>query len=133
MWLDNDMTHRLYKVLGTTDEGAGCEHCGRTNLKTYVVMEPVEGGQIVRFGTTCAAGAEKLTVKELKDEATAADKANREAAAAAKREAEAAERIVFLAWVETTYGVKADQSADLWNKVEGKTPFQLHLEWRAAA
>lgn len=124
-------TRRHYKVLGTTEDGDGCHCCGRTNLKVYVAMEPVEGGPVVLFGTTCAAKMEKVTVKEIRDEVKAVEAAAREAARQARQAAAAIEDAAFKAWVLETYGLAIDQTSDLWGKVEGKTPFQIRQEFNA--
>lgn len=124
-------TRRHYKVLGTTEDGDGCHCCGRTNLKVYVAMEPVEGGPVVLFGTTCAAKMEKVTVKEIRDEIKAADQAARDNARKLRAWAAAIEEAAFCAWVLETYGLEIDQTADLWDKVEGKTPFQIRQEFNA--
>lgn len=47
----------MYKLLGITDETTTCECCGKTNLKSVVVLQMVDGGEIVRYGSQCAAKA----------------------------------------------------------------------------
>ena len=125
-------TTRRWKVLGTTEDAAGCDCCGRTNLKVYVALEPIDGGEVVFMGTTCAAKAEKVTVKVIRDEVTAAEKARREAEAAIRKAQADAEDADFFAWVKETHGVEARQAADLWDKVPGFTPFTLRVAWRTA-
>jgi len=49
-----------HKILAITDETHTCECCGKTNLKRVVVIEKADG-QIVRYGTTCAANAMLVT------------------------------------------------------------------------
>lgn len=49
-----------YKILAITDETHICECCGKSNLKRVVVMQK-ENGQIVRYGTTCAANANMVS------------------------------------------------------------------------
>lgn len=44
------------KVLGKTDERTNCEKCGKRHLKVTVALE-TETGEIVFYGTTCAARA----------------------------------------------------------------------------
>lgn len=125
------MNERLYRVLGTTEDYSGCDCCGRTNLKVYVALEPTEGGPTVYFGTTCAAKAERLPAATIKAEARTADQERRAAEHAARMAAADAEQARFLAWVAEQYGIVATQAADLWNKVEGMTPFQLRKAWQA--
>lgn len=127
-------TSRKYKVLGTTDcsPSGGCMCCGRMDLKVYIALEPLAGGPDVFMGTTCGAKAERVTVKEFRNEIKAADEAARKAAADERRAAAAIEDEAFAAWILTTYGVTISQPSDLWNKVEGETPLSLRKAWRAA-
>jgi hypothetical protein len=46
-----------FKVVAITDERTTCECCGRTNLRRTVGLRPVDGGEVVFYGTTCAAYA----------------------------------------------------------------------------
>lgn len=124
---------RAYRVLGTTEDAPGCFCCGRTNLKVYVGMEHLETGETHFFGTTCAAKMEKVAVSVIRAEIAEVEVAERQAAAEARRQAEAVEEAAFFAWVAETYGVKATQAADLWDKIPGMTPFQIRLAWRDAA
>lgn len=132
--LDNqDMTNeRLYRVLGTTDDAAGCDCCGRTNLKVYVAMSVHETGEVVYMGTTCAAKAERIPVKTIKDEIKAADTAGREAEAVARRARQANEEAAFIAWVADRFGVTINQPADLWNHsaaTGNRSPFEVRKMW----
>ena len=43
-----------YKTLGTDDAVNTCDCCGKSNLKFTVVMECIESGNVVHFGSTCA-------------------------------------------------------------------------------
>ena len=45
-----------FKLLGITDEVTTCDCCGKPNLARTVAMEN-EAGDIVHYGTTCAARA----------------------------------------------------------------------------
>lgn len=130
-------TERLYRVLGTTEDAptAGCQHCGRQDLRTYVALEPTEGGPIVYFGTTCAARAERLPVATIRTEARQADQATAEAARLARQEAAADQAAAYSDWLEARYGVR--QPADLWDAdTDGLSPFQVsklyHAEKAAA-
>ncbi|AFM10458.1 hypothetical protein PIS_069 [Saccharomonospora phage PIS 136] len=48
-----------YRYIGTTDETATCEHCGKTNLRSTVVLSMLDNDgnhqEFVRYGSTCAA------------------------------------------------------------------------------
>lgn len=52
--MENNNTPR-YRMLGKTDATTTCECCGKMNLKLTVALEPLDGGEIRYFGTTCAA------------------------------------------------------------------------------
>ena len=50
----------IYAIHGTTDEVTVCACCGKKNLRNTVVLEVVEGvnaGDIMHFGSHCAARA----------------------------------------------------------------------------
>jgi hypothetical protein len=88
----------MFRVFGTTDEGTGCECCGRPDLKVYVVMED-EAGSIGRYGTTCAAKLRRVPAATIRTEAKDADRTarrQREAVAAAARREEADRFAAFL-------------------------------------
>lgn len=44
----------MAKALGLTDSVTACECCGKSPLKMTVIME-LDNGDIVHYGTTCAA------------------------------------------------------------------------------
>lgn len=61
-----ETTTAQYRYLGTTDDSTECEKCGKIELKSTVVLQPLdeEGtpeGDPVYYGSTCAARA--LAVK----------------------------------------------------------------------
>ena len=43
-----------FKIIGITDDSHVCECCGKKNLKRVVVLEHIDTGNIVRYGTNCA-------------------------------------------------------------------------------
>ncbi len=49
-----------FKIIGITDDSHICECCGKKNLKKVVVMENIDTGSIVRYGTDCAAKAMRI-------------------------------------------------------------------------
>lgn len=53
-----DPRHGAFVFVGITDESDACECCGRTRLKRVVVLRRVSDGEVVRYGTTCAAFAQ---------------------------------------------------------------------------
>lgn len=50
-----------FRFIGTTDECIECQRCGKTELKSTVVLEILDedgnGGEYTYFGSTCAAKA----------------------------------------------------------------------------
>lgn len=99
-------TRRIFRVLGTTDDVTTCELCGREELRGTTVLEAldVEGngtGELLHYGSSCAARAAGWSTREVVTAAKAADDARREAerraAADAHRAAEHAYRDHLLA------------------------------------
>lgn len=97
-----------YRYLGITDERDACDCCGRTNLKRTVVLDI--DGEVVYFGTTCAARALKVPAAEVRkgakraqDEKDAAARAERQAIAEAKSRQE---REAFEAWCLARTGTR---------------------------
>lgn len=45
-----------FKMLGTSDKPE-CDCCGKKNLKSSVVLENIESGEVVYFGVDCASKA----------------------------------------------------------------------------
>lgn len=48
-------TAPTFTFQGITDERHECDCCGKAGLKRTVALRPVEGGEVVFYGTTCAA------------------------------------------------------------------------------
>jgi hypothetical protein len=71
---------KVFRFLGTTEEVTTCDLCGRKDLKNTVALEPFEGGEIVYYGSDCAARAIGWTQREIVKAAQAADTLRREAA-----------------------------------------------------
>jgi hypothetical protein len=74
-------TDRQFRILGTTDSVSSCDCCGKSNLKQTVAVIELDArgdevtGETLHFGTTCAARASRREVKEVRNEAAAADRA----------------------------------------------------------
>lgn len=105
-------TRKLFRVLGTTDEVTTCDYCGRVELKGTTVLELLdeEGnrtGETVYYGSGCAASAGKRKVKDIRDEAKAADVAAREAKWAADEEKSRVFCAARDAWVAENIGPDA--------------------------
>lgn len=47
-------TYKRYKMLGISDRSE-CDNCGKTNLRLTIVLECLDGGDILHFGSDCAA------------------------------------------------------------------------------
>lgn len=122
-------TTPTYRVLGTTDDTTTCGICGRDHLKATVVLDTGDGE--IYAGTGCAARLTGRPVRDIHRDATDADRAKREQAAADRIAATRADTARFLAWVADTYGVTADQPSGLWEKVPGMTPYALLRTYRA--
>ena len=50
------------RYIGTTDDVTACDHCGKVDLRSTVVLELLDAesnstGDVVHYGTTCAARA----------------------------------------------------------------------------
>ena len=81
------MTTRGIRYIGTTDNVTDCEHCGRTDLRSTVVLELLDAegngtGDVVHYGTTCAARALaprgiRTTAARVRDDAAAAGRLTR--------------------------------------------------------
>jgi hypothetical protein len=73
----------VFKVLGTTDDVTECEHCGRTDLKGTIRLGVLDADGNVEgetyFGAVCGARAAGWTTKDIRKQATAANRANAEA------------------------------------------------------
>lgn len=101
-----------YRVKGSTNDVTTCGYCGRDELRGTVVLAVLdvdgnESGDVVYFGTGCAATAGKRTVKEVRADVKAADEA-REAEDRARRDVEHTARIVARdAWIAENIGPDA--------------------------
>jgi hypothetical protein len=62
-----------YTFIGTTDEVTTCGCCGRSDLKGTIVLQAVDGGEFVFFGSTCGEKAQGWTVKDFNAAAKQAD------------------------------------------------------------
>jgi hypothetical protein len=77
-----------YRILGTTDECVECERCGRTELRSTVILDVLDAYGNVEdttyFGSSCAARALGITARgasrKVLDSATAAHRKVIEAA-----------------------------------------------------
>ena len=87
--------HPVWKFLGTDDSVDVCDCCGRKNLKSTVALESYATGEVVHYGTSCAASALKWAVKEVKSATKSADEARTAAERAAR---EAAADAAFAKW-----------------------------------
>jgi hypothetical protein len=49
-----EQTYKRYTVCGISDK-TECDVCGKTNLKMTIVIESQETGEILHYGSDCAA------------------------------------------------------------------------------
>lgn len=54
----------MFKILGTDDAVNTCDCCGKTNLKSTVIVEV--DGDVLHYGAVCATRHTKLTAREIK-------------------------------------------------------------------
>lgn len=73
------------EVLGTTADHTDCELCGRQDLKGTVALRDTATGEVVHYGSDCAARAAGWTARETRDLVKQADRAAHEARMAADR------------------------------------------------
>ena len=120
----------VYRVIGTTDDVTVCGACGREDLQRTVVLST--GAGELYAGSDCAARLTGQPVAQVDRDARAGDRARVVAEDATRRAQSADDRAAFLGWVADTYGVRVAQPSDLWDAVEGMTPFTLRQAWRAS-
>ena len=67
-------SEKQFRILGLVDWKNECDCCGKENLKKTVALENNETGEVVYYGTTCAAAANKYRfeteAKKVKSEIT---------------------------------------------------------------
>ena len=107
-------SHKVFKVIGTTQDVTECELCGRVDLKGTIVLDELDDegnttGSVVYYGAICGAKAAGWTTKEIRTQAKAADlERNR-----VYREAMTARTNAFCeardTWCQSTYGT------DIWH------------------
>lgn len=85
--------------LGTTDEITTCDCCGKANLKMTVALSFGIDGDVRHYGTSCAARAASMQVKDIKAGARAADLAQESAARKIAQEKHTAEMAAWSAWL----------------------------------
>lgn len=90
-----------YMILGTTDDHTACELCGRDDLKATVALRNVDTGEVVHFGSDCAARAMGWTGAKVKKSVAAADHRRPMVELAATSFAPASVREAALARLET--------------------------------
>lgn len=103
---------KVFRVLGTSDEHETCELCGRTELKRTVALECVDTGEVVYYGTDCAARAAGWTERELSTRVRAAEQERAAREAAERQAAWEAERAAYREWL----GAEAGESVTAANE-----------------
>lgn len=104
-------TQKVYRVIGSTNDITTCEYCGRDELKGTVVLAILDADGntegTVYFGTGCAATAGRRTVKEIREDVKAADRARHEAKMAEIEESSRKFRAARDEWLTTKFGADA--------------------------
>jgi hypothetical protein len=137
---------KLFIAEGNEDEVLECDICGKTELKSTVILSFVddETGDCegeVYAGSSCASKLAGIPVRDINRQAKDADKAQRDAEDAARREAgrlaHEARYAGFSDWFERTYGVAGvgNEAKDLegYKKLTGLRPFQLMMAFEGKA
>lgn len=115
-------THKVFKVLGTTDEVTECQHCGRTDLKGTIRLGELDADGNVEgvtyFGAVCGAKAAGWTTKDLRKAAKTADAEWRDMVNEAYRENmdrnHEASMVGFRAWLLAEHGITIVEMGELW-------------------
>lgn len=114
-----------YQIVGTTDDVTECGVCGRTDLKSTVVLAAPDGE--IHAGSDCASKLAGKPVRDIERQARAADRKrienDRRAQHQAWRKEADAERFAILYYATTKYGTQTPA---------GRTYFSLLCEWRDA-
>tara|TARA_R110000868_G_scaffold216141_1_gene466252 strand:- start:868 stop:1248 length:381 start_codon:yes stop_codon:yes gene_type:complete len=97
-----------FQYLGTSQDITTCDCCGKSNLKSTVVIRDVETDNELFFGVTCAAKALKVGIKEVKAGTAAADLAKEEDARAEAKKAWDAKQTRWIAHLIVKAGVMVD-------------------------
>jgi len=94
-----------FTIEGITDERDTCDCCGKSNLKrTVALADADDDGEVVFFGTTCAARAMKIPAADVRKGARTAQRAKDKAAQMARVNAQAREWGVWSAWLKEKTG-----------------------------
>ena len=59
---------KRYKFLGTEQIDCICDFCGRQEIAKAFIVEDLENGRILKFGSTCIKKALDITMPEIKAE-----------------------------------------------------------------
>jgi len=70
----------LFQVLGITDEVTVCDCCGKSPLKSTYIVQMIESGEILHYGSTCVCRNTGKPLRIVKAEIQGAEAAKLEAA-----------------------------------------------------
>ena len=59
---------KRYKFLGTENIDCICDYCGKQEISKAFIVEDLENGRILKFGSTCIKKALDITMPEIKAE-----------------------------------------------------------------
>lgn len=117
---------KAFRVIGSTDDVTQCDLCGRDELKGTVVLAELDADGIelgyCYYGSSCAANAAGMTLKNVHTQTRNADRARRQAEADERRQAEEQKQAVYHAWIAEHVGADAWDNA---NKYGYGSPFRL--------
>lgn len=108
---------KAFRVKGTTTDVTTCDQCGREDLRGTTVLEILDTdgngtGDMVYYGSDCAAKATGWTQAQVRRDARAADQAVKDAEYAARMAAQRAEsdrkHALYLDWLLDTFGSTDD-------------------------
>ena len=95
----------IFTVLGTADDHTECELCGRTGLKSTVALQDADGN-VVHYGSDCAARAAGWTERAVLVAVRAAASRARAAADRDRRAAQSAPTEDWLSWLRGKTGLE---------------------------
>ena len=115
-------SRRVFAVLGTTDDITTCELCGRSDLRSTVVLDVLDAegmktGDLVYYGSDCAGRAAGWTTREVNQRIRDAQRREREAARAAREERSRRENEAFIAWCARELGVTVPDGLEEWRRL----------------
>lgn len=118
-----------FTIRGITDEVGTCDCCGRNDLKRAVALED-EGGEVVYYGTTCAALAMNRSTADVRKESRKAQQAKDDEAMAELRRRRDAEFADWQSFLQAASWMPGKLVCDIVSAI-GYPAMQAHYQqWR---